>query len=124
MLAVEGRDIYIHKKSNYKSDRGPQGPRGRYATCREINLLMISEGPGACAPPGGTGPSRDGIRHCTAIKSLSRLLSSKNSKHHGKQYFCNNCLQGFKLESSRNEHYSYCNNNETVGVKMPKKDPQ
>ena len=62
-----------------------------------------------------------GIRHYTAIKSLSRLLSSKNSKHHGKQYFCNNCLQGFKLESSRNEHYSYCIDNETVRVEMPKK---
>ena len=31
VLAVEGRDIYIHRKSNYKSDR-------------EINLLMISDG--------------------------------------------------------------------------------
>ena len=30
VLAVEGRDIYIHRKTNYKSDR-------------EINLLMISE---------------------------------------------------------------------------------
>ena len=77
VLAVEGRDIYIHRKSNYKSNR-------------EINLLMISEGP--------TGPSGDGIQHYTAIKSLSRLLSSKSSKHHGKQYFCNNCLQGFKSE--------------------------
>ena len=77
VLAVEGRDTYIYRKSNYMSDR-------------EINLLMISEGP--------TGPSRDGIRHYTTIESLSMLLSSKNSKHHGKQYFCNNCLQGFKLE--------------------------
>ena len=40
MLAVEGRDIYIDRKSNYKSDR-------------EINLLLISE---------------DGIRNYTAIK--------------------------------------------------------
>ena len=51
VLAVEGRDIYIHRKS-----RKMMGP--------EINLLMVSE---------------DGIRHYTAIKSLSRLLSSKNS---------------------------------------------
>ena len=68
VLAVEGRDIYIHRNSNYKSDQ-------------EINLLMISEGP--------TGPSGDGIQHYTATKSLSMLLSSKNSKHHGKQYFYN-----------------------------------
>ena len=50
VLAVEGGDIYIHRK----------GQR----MVREINLLMVSE---------------DGIRHYTAIKSLSRLLSSKNS---------------------------------------------
>ena len=49
VLAVEGRDIYIHRK-------------GRRVG-REINLLMVSE---------------DGIRHYTAIKSLSILLSSKN----------------------------------------------
>ena len=33
--------------------------------------------------------------HYVAIKSLSRLLSSKNSKHKGKEYFCMNCLHGF-----------------------------
>ena len=78
MLAVEGRDIYIHRKSNYKSGR-------------EINLLMISEGPA----------SGDRIRHYTAIKSLSRLLFSRNTKHKCKQHFCINCLQGFTFESSR-----------------------
>ena len=51
----------------------------------EINLLMVSE---------------DGIWHYTAIKSLSRLLSSSNSKHKRKQYFCTNCLQGFKWYST------------------------
>ena len=45
ILAVEGRDIYIHRK-------------GRRMMGREINLLMVSE---------------DGIRHYTAIKSLSSL---------------------------------------------------
>ena len=50
VLAVEGKDIYIHRKG--------------WRVGREINLLMVSE---------------DGIRHYTAIKSLSRLLSSKNS---------------------------------------------
>ena len=74
VLAIEGRDIYIHRKTNYQCDR-------------EINLLLISEGP--------MGPtSRDAIKHYTAIKSLSRLPSSSNSKH-GKQHFCTNCLQGF-----------------------------
>ena len=75
---------------------------------------MISEGP--------TGPiSRDGIRHYTAIKSLSRLLTSRNTKHKCKQHFCMNCSQGFTLESSRDEHYAYCINNEIVRVEMLKK---
>ena len=60
VLAVEGRDIYIHRK-------------GRRMMGQEINLLMV------CV---------DGIRHYTAIKSLSRLLSSKNSNTKCKQHFC------------------------------------
>ena len=68
VLGLEGEDIYIHRNSNYKSDR-------------EINLMLISE---------------NGINHYTAIKSLSRFLRSSNTKHHGKQYFCTNCLQGFR----------------------------
>ena len=63
ILAVEGRDIYIHRKGQRVG--------------REINLLMASE---------------DGIWHYTAIKSLSRLLSSKNSNTKCKQHFCMNCL--------------------------------
>ena len=48
--------------------------------------------------------SEDGIRHYTAIKSLSRLLSSKNSNAKRKQHFCMNCLQGFTQELSRDQH--------------------
>ena len=55
--------------------------------------------------------------HYVAIKSLSRLLSSKNSKHKGKEYFCTNCLQGFHKEISRDEHKNYCLNNESVKVR-------
>ena len=67
---------------------------------RKINLLFISE---------------DDKLHYTVVKSLS------NSKHHGKQYFCNNCLQGFTQKLSRDEHKVYCINNETVRVEMPQK---
>ena len=56
-----------------------------------------------------------------AIKSLSRLLSSSNSKHKGKQYFCTNCLQGFLLEANRDPHKVYCKDNEAVRVEMPRK---
>ena len=72
---------------------------------REINLLMVSE---------------DGIRHYTAIKSLSRLLFSKNSNTKRKQHFCMNCLQGFTQESSKDQHQVYCEDNESVRVEMPK----
>ena len=91
VLAVEGRDIYIHRKGQRVG--------------REINLLMVSE---------------DGIRHYTAIKSLSRLLSSKNSNTKCKQHFCMNCLQGFMQESSRDQHQVYCEDNESIRVEMPK----
>ena len=91
VLAVEGRDIYIHRKGQRVD--------------REINLLMVSE---------------DGIWHYTAIKSLSRLLSSKNSNTKRKQHFCMNCLQGFMQESSRDQHQVYCEENESVRVEMPK----
>ena len=71
VLGLEGKDIYILRNL------------GR--SHREINLLMISE---------------DGINHYMAIKSLSRLLRSSNTKHKCRQYFCTNCLQGFSLEAS------------------------
>ena len=35
-----------------------------------------------------------------------------------------NCLQGFKEESSRNEHIGYCKNNELVRIEMPHKRDQ
>ena len=90
-MAVEGRDIYIHGK-------------GRRIG-QEINLLMVSE---------------DSIWHYTAIKSLSRLLSSKNSNTKCKQHLCMNCLQGFMQELSRDQHQAYCKDNESVRVEMPK----
>ena len=89
VLAVEGRDIYIHRK-------------GRRMMGREINLLMVSE---------------DGINHYTAIKSLSRLLKTSNTKNKCKQHFCMNCLQGFTQESSRDQHQVYCEDNESVRVR-------
>ena len=92
VLGLEGKDIYILRNS------------GR--SHREINLLMISE---------------DEINHYTAIKSLSRLLRYSNTKHKCKQYFCTNCLQGFLLEASQDEHLVYREDNETVRVEMPRK---
>ena len=94
LLAIEGKQIYICRKG------------GNYECI--INLMLI------------TGNNR---KHYVAIKSLSRLLSSQNTKHKGKEYFCMNCLQGFNEESSRDEHLDYCINNESVKVEMPHKKP-
>ena len=94
LLVIEGKQIYICRKG------------GNYE--RIINLMLI------------TGNNR---KHYVAIKSLSRLLSSQNTKHKGKEYFCMNCLQGFNGESSRDEHLDYCINNESVKVEMPHKKP-
>ena len=63
-----------------------------------------------------TGNNR---KHYVAIKSLSRLLSSQNTKHKGKEYFCMNCLQRFNEETSRDEYLDYCINYESVKVEMP-----
>ena len=66
ILAIEDRQIYICRKGdNYE---------------HMINLMLIME---------------NNRKHYVAIKSLSRLLSSQNTKHNGKEYFCTNCLQGF-----------------------------
>ena len=62
--------------------------------------------------------SENNRKHYVAIKFLSRLLSSENTKHKGKEYFCKNCLQRFIEESSRGKHLDYCINNESVKVEM------
>ena len=104
VLAVEGRDIYIHRKGRRMMGPAATGSHSD-PVGREINSLMVSE---------------DGINHYTAIKSLSRLLKSSNTKHKCKQHFCMNCLQGFTQESSIDQHQVYCEDNKSVRVEMPK----
>ena len=60
-------------------------------------------------------------KHYVAIKSLSRLLQSQNTKHKGKEQFCMNYLQQFWEEKSRDEHVGYCKDNESVRIEMPHK---
>ena len=94
LLAIEDRQIYIcRKRGNYK---------------HMTNLMLITD---------------SNRKHYVAIKSLSRLLRSQNTKHKGKEYFCMNCLQGFWEEKSRNEHIGYCKDNESVRIEMPHKKP-
>ena len=94
ILAVEDRQIYICRKG------------GNYE--RIVNLMLITE---------------NNHKHNVAIKSFSRLLSKQNSKHKKRQYFCMNCLLGFKEETSRNDHIEYCKDNESVKIEMPHKRP-
>ena len=94
VLALKGPEVYIARKSECKSSKN-------------IDILLITNGK---------------HRHYTAIKSLSRLLGSRNSKHAHKLYFCLNCLQGFHSELSRDKHYNYCKDNEAVKIEMPKPD--
>ena len=94
ILVEENKQIYIcRKEGNYE---------------RIANLMLITEG---------------NRKHYVVIKSLSRLLSSKNNKHNGTQDFCMNCLQGYSNESSRDEHFKYCTNNEAVRIEMPRRKP-
>ena len=93
VLGLEDKEIHILRKGRTHN--------------RGLDLLMISE---------------NEINHYTAIKSLSRLLRSSNTKHHGKQYFCMNCLHGFPAEASQDLHRTYCENNEAVRVEMPKNE--
>ena len=63
---------------------------------------------------------KDDKKHYIAVKSISRLLSMANSKHKESQYFCDNCLNGFKTQESRDVHYEYCAYNEPVKIEMLK----
>ena len=94
ILAVEDRKIYICRKGKDYD--------------RVANLMLITEG---------------NKKHYIAIKSLSRLLSSQNSKNTGIKHFCTNFLHGFTSEISRNEHYTYCSSKDSFRVEMPTKNP-
>ena len=93
-LAEENKQIYICRKG------------GDYD--RLANLMLITE---------------NTLKHYVAIKSLSRLLRSKDTKNEKKRCFCTNCLQGFTEEFSRDEHVRYCKNNEVVRIEMPRRKP-
>ena len=93
VLGLKGQKPYICRKLKYNNRKNI------------VVLLLIDDGE---------------KRHYTAIKDLSRLLRDSNSKHGHKQHFCLNCLQGFRSEESRDEHFKYCKDNEAVRIEMPK----
>ena len=94
VLALNGKTPYICRKGvDYE---------------RTVNLMILEDGE---------------KKHYVAIKSLERLLSMDNSKHKESQHFCNNCLQGFKTQESRDNHYEYCRSNDSVRIEMPTRNP-
>ena len=64
---------------------------------------------------------KNGVLHYCLVKNVSRLLSSQVSKHNGKKYFCDRCLNPFWCEQSLNKHIEYCSNHEAVKIEMSKK---
>ena len=67
---------------------------------RLANLLLIDQ---------------EGKKHYSVIKNLCQLLGSSNE--HRQQFFLN-CLQGFHSEATRDKHYEYCIDNESVRIDM------
>ena len=97
VLVVEGEGkFYILKKSKFVEGR------------KVVDLLLLEDGK---------------KRHYAAIKNLSRLLGSSNSRDGHQQHICRNCLQGFHSEATRNKHFEYCKDNEVVKIEMPTEKP-
>ena len=72
----------------------------------KIKLLLVEKG---------------GISHYCLIEDLNRLVSSQISKHNGKCFLCERCLNPFPNEKSLNKHEEYCSTNECIKVVMPEK---
>ena len=62
-----------------------------------------------------------GVSHYCLIEEFSRLVSSQVSKHKGKSFICDNCLNPFPKEESLNKHKEYCSTNECIKIDMPEK---
>ena len=92
VLYISGKNINIQRKSKYHDRKN------------NVNLLLIAN---------------DEKKHYTAIKSLSRLLSSENTKGKRKEYYCTNCLQGFHCVETKDKHYEYCIDHDAVKIVMP-----
>ena len=65
----------------------------------------------------------DGKYHYTLIRNFSRLFRSQiTSRTNGKIHICKKCFTHFSKEELFQKHIEYCSSNETVAVKMPKRN--
>ena len=63
----------------------------------------------------------DGNSHYSLIKNFHRLIKSQITKSKdGKIFICKRCFTHFTKEELLEKHITYCSNNQTVSVKMPK----
>ena len=69
-----------------------------------IKLLLISD---------------ENKTHYCLIEDFSRLISSQASKHKGKVYVCERCINAFTTENALKEHEKHCTNKDCVYLKMP-----
>ena len=69
-----------------------------------IKLLLISDG---------------NKKHYCLIENFSKLVSSQASKHKGKVYVCERCINTFTTENALKEHEKHCTNKDCVHLKMP-----
>ena len=99
---ITGNLLFSNKKSQniYAARRSERNVKCK----KQVNLLMIEDG---------------GKRHYTTIKSIYRPSSKLNGKTKCTYHFCMNCLNGFRTESARDNHYEHCSSNGHVKVKMP-----
>ena len=104
VLAIEDKIIYICRKSDYRFER-------------VVNLVLIT------GENSSNDPEKFNRKHYVTIKSLSRLLAKKNTKHETAQHDCTNYLHRFPSEISRDKHERYCRNNEAVRIEMPMRTP-
>ena len=74
------------------------------ANDKTVNLLLISD---------------EVTRHYAWIKSMSRLLTSKMSKHTTRRFYCLRCLNSFNASTSLQKHSVYCSDHQAVKVELP-----
>ena len=70
----------------------------------QIKLLLISD---------------ENKTHYCLIENFSKLVSSQASKHKGKVYVCERCINAFTTENALKEHEKHCTNKDCVHLKMP-----
>jgi len=76
-----------------------------------INLLLLED------------PSNPAKRHYTYVKNMAALVSHR-TKHNGKTYVCNSCLQPFQKQDTLGRHIPFCVKHDAQQVVYPNTDDE